>query len=124
MERDSFDVFKSNICHRVKDEGELAFIENILLSGEPQKLFEKRWYPESLYLVAMIDYLSRKNDIPLYGGYNKLRACKLEKIVYPSSIMMMYLLSKDKKILQDSYNNAIPEFKRFNIVENEVENVV
>ena len=124
MKRSSFDVFKSNVCHLVKGQGELAFIKNVLLSNEPQKLFEKQWYPECLYLVAMVDYLSRKNDIPLYGGYNKLRACKLEKIVYPSSIMMMYLLSKDEKILQDSYNNAIPEFKRFNIVESEVENVV
>lgn len=124
MERDSFDVFKSNICHLIKDKGELTFIENVILSDEPQKLFDKHWYPESLYLVAMVDYLSRKNDIPLYGGYNKLRACKLEKIVYPSSIMMMYLLSKNEKILQDSYHNAIPEFKRFNIVESDIENVV
>ena len=31
---------------------------------------------------------------------------------------------KDESVLNDAFDNAIPEFKRFNIVENEIRNVV
>ena len=34
---------------------------------------------------------------------------------------MLYSLSKDPSILEQYYNASIPEFKRFNIVENEIE---
>lgn len=124
MERSSFEVFKSNVCHLVKDEGELNFIKETLCSKQVDDLYNKQWYAECLYLVAMVDYLCRKNNIPLYGGFNKLRSCKLDTIIYPSSVVMLYSLSKDNAILEKYYNEAIPEFKRFNIVENEVENVV
>ena len=115
MERSSFEIFKSNICHLVKDKGELSFIRDMLCSDEVSKLYERKWYAECLYLLAMIDYLSRKNDIPLYNGYDKLRTGKLDKVLYPSG---------DESILIKSFDESIPEFKRFNIVENEIENVV
>lgn len=124
MERSSFEIFKSNICHLVKDKGELSFIRDMLCSDEVSKLYERRWYAECLYLLAMIDYLSRKNDIPLYNGYDKLRTGKLDKVLYPSGTMAMYSLSGDESILIKSFDESIPEFKRFNIVENEIENVV
>lgn len=124
MERSSFEIFKSNICHLVKDKGELSFIRDMLCSDEVSKLYERKWYAECLYLLAMIDYLSRKNDIPLYNGYDKLRTGKLDKVLYPSVIMAMYSLSGDESILIKSFDESIPEFKRFNIVENEIENVV
>lgn len=124
MERSSFEIFKSNICHLVKDKGELSFIRDMLSSDEISKLYERKWYAECLYLLAMIDYLSRKNDIPLYNGYDKLRTGKLDKVLYPAGIMAMYSLSGDESILIKSFDESIPEFKRFNIVENEIENVV
>lgn len=96
----------------------------MLCSDEISKLYERKWYAECLYLLAMIDYLSRKNDIPLYNGYDKLRTGKLDKVLYPSGIMAMYSLSGDESILIKSFDESIPEFKRFNIVENEIENVV
>lgn len=124
MERSSFEIFKSNICHLVKDKGELSFIRDMLCSDEISKLYERKWYAECLYLLTMIDYLSRKNDIPLYNGYDKLRTGKLDKVLYPAGIMAMYSLSGDESILIKSFDESIPEFKRFNIVENEIENVV
>lgn len=123
MDRISFENFKSNVCHRVKDIGVFSFIEETLTSDIVTELYNKQWYAECLYMLAMVDYLSRKNDIPLYREYNTLRTKKLEQVVYPASIVTMYLLSKDERILQKSFDESIPEFKRFNIVENEVENV-
>lgn len=120
--RSSFDIFKSNICHLVKSAGELNFIKEILCSDIPRKLYEKEWFPECLYLIAITDYLSRKNNIPIYTGYDSLRTCRLDEPLYPSSVYMLYLLTKDKSILDNSFNNSIPEFKRFNIIESEIEN--
>jgi hypothetical protein len=60
--RAEFETFKSAICHKVKDMGDMDFIIEILESEEIRRLFQKGWYPESLYLLAMADYLCREND--------------------------------------------------------------
>ena len=57
--RQNFDTFKSNVCHRVHDVGDLDFIIETLESDKIRKLYQRGWYPESLYLLAMVDYLSR-----------------------------------------------------------------
>jgi len=121
--RQSFETYKSNICHYVKDMGDINFIIETLESNKIRKLYEKQWYPECLYLLAMLDYLSRENDLPICNEYNDIRAARLEKPIYPSSIITMSVLSNSEQPKIDSYNAAIPEFKRFNIVENEVRNV-
>ena len=87
--RPSFEIFKSNICHRVKDMGDIPFVIDLLQSNQIRKLYEKKWYPEALYLLAMLDYLSRENHIPICKNYNDIRAAKLQQLVYPSSVVIM-----------------------------------
>lgn len=124
VKRCDFESFKSSICHRVKEQGDIDFIINTIESEDIRIYFDRKWYPESLYLLAMLDYLSRINDVPLCEEYDDLRRLKLEKPVYPSSILVMSAAMKDESVMKDSFDKAIPEFKRFNIVENEVRNVV
>ena len=124
VKRCSFENFKSYICHRVKEQGDIDFIVNTLESEDIRIYFDRKWYPESLYLLAMIDYLSRINDVPLCEEYDDIRKCKLEKPLYPAGIRVMSTVMKDESVLKESFDKAIPEFKRFNIVENEVRNVV
>ena len=47
------------------------FIET-LKTDEVRRLYERRWCREAMYLVAMIDYLSRTNDVPLCTNYNDM----------------------------------------------------
>ncbi len=75
--RSSFETFKSNICHRVKDMGDLDFIINTLESSIIVELFQKKWYPEALYMLGMVDYLSRENSLPICTNYNDIRSHKL-----------------------------------------------
>ena len=124
LKRSSFENFKSTICHRVKELGDIDFIAETLESQEIRTYYDRKWYPESLYLLAMLDYISRENDIPLCDEYDDLRRCKLEKPVYPASIRAVSAASKDKAVLHKAAMTAIPEFKRFNIIENEVRNVI
>ena len=122
--RPNFETFKSNIRHIIHDKGALDFIIDTLESREIRNLYEKSWFPESLYLLAMVDYLCAENNLPICTDYFDIRKFKLQEPVYPESILAMTLVSRDEKIKIDSYNHSIAEFKRFNIIESDVHNVL
>ena len=123
-DRCSFELYKSNVCHRVKLKGDIEFVIETLERNDIRKYYQKKWYPECFYLLAMLDYLSRVNNIPKCNDYNDLRCQKLEKTIYPSSIIAASGAMKNKNIKEQAFKESIPEFVRFNIVENEVRNVV
>ena len=121
--RCSFETFKSNTCHHVKDMGDIDFIIETLETDEVRKLYERRWCREAMYLLAMIDYLSRMNDVPLCTNYNDIRSQKLEKLYFSAGVEVAYAATGDERIKEKALANAIPELMRFNIVEGEVRNV-
>lgn len=124
IKRSSFENFKSTVCHRVKELGDINFIIDTLESQDIRTYYNRKWYPESLYLLAMLDYLSRENDVPLCDDYDDLRRCKLEKPVYPASVRALSAAAQNDTAIKQAVKTAIPEFMRFNIVENEVRNVI
>jgi len=124
IKRSSFENFKSTVCHRVKEKGDIDFIIEMLESQEIRIYFERKWYPECLYLLAMLDYLSRLNDVPICDDYDDIRKYRLEKTVFPTSLIAMSLGLNDEEILNNAINNSIPEFRKYNIIESEVRNVV
>lgn len=122
--RIDFELFKSGVCHRLKELGDIDFVIDLLEKDSIREYYEKKWYPESLYLLAMLDYVSRENDIPVCTKYDDLRILKLKRVLYPAGVLAMAKLSNSDEIKRRSISEAIPEFIRFNIVENEVRNVV
>ena len=104
--------------------GDIDFIIDTLESQEIQTYYDRKWYPESLYLLAMLYYISRENELPLCSEYDKLRQCRLEKPVYPASVLALSLAAKNDDAMKEAVNKAIPEFLRFNIIESEVRNIV
>ena len=124
MKRASFENFKSTVCHRLKELGDIGFIIDTLESREIRTFFEQKWYPECFYLLAMLDYISRENAVPLCDDYDDLRQLSLERPVFPSGVRAMSLASGDDAIMQEAVKTSIPEFRRFNIIENEVRRVV
>ena len=56
--RMDFELYKSAVCHQVKDMGDMPFIIKTLESNEIRELYQKKWYAECFYLLAMVDYLS------------------------------------------------------------------
>ena len=121
--RCSFETFKSNTCHHVKDMGDIDFIIETLEADEIRRLYERRWCREAMYLLAMVDYLSRINNLPLCTNYNDIRSQKLEKPCFAAGVEVAYAATGDEGIKERALANAIPEFMRFNIVESEVRNV-
>lgn len=121
--RSSFETFKSNTCHHVKDMGDIDFMIHVLESDEIRILYEKHWYPEALYLLAMLDYLSRVNEVPICTKYNDIRSRKLKNPIYPVGVLLASEVMNSEDIMKKAEEEAIPEFKRFNIIESEVRNV-
>ena len=121
--RSSFETFKSNICFYVKDMGDMEFIIHVLETDQIRELYKKKWYLESLYLLGMIDYLSKENGLPVCTNYNDIRKQKLAQPVYPSSVLVQAAVMQNEDIKEEARKKAIPEFMRFNIVESEVRNL-
>ena len=119
-----FDLFKSNVCHRLKELGDTEFMIDLLESGIIRQYYDKQWYPEALYLLAMLDYVSRVNEVALCTDYDDLRNKKLQETVFPSSIIAQALVTGDETIKSKAIEESIPEFRRFNIVEKDVPDVV
>lgn len=123
-ERISFELFKSSICHKVKEKGDESFIVEALSNNEIRKYYHLKWYKESFYLLAMLDYLSRENNIPICSDYDDLRKLKLSAPVYPSSVLAICEAMGSDEAKKEALRAAIPEFIRHNIVESEVRNVI
>ena len=124
MPRCSFELFKSNVCHQLKELGDREFIINALETNIVRTYYERQWYPECLYTLAMLDYVSRINNIPICTNYNDIRCMRLQETIYPASIAALAAMNQDRDIKAESQRRSIPEFMRFNIVECEVRNVV
>ena len=122
--RGDFEIYKSNICHALKELGDIEFLIRELTIDDITKYWEKKWYLESLYLLAMVDYVSRVNNIPLCNKYDTLRQAKLSEMVFSRGIHTTCLITKSDKPKKDAIKQAIPEFLRHNIVEADVRNVV
>lgn len=122
-ERPSFELFRSSICHMVKEQTDILFLIEVLQKDTVRKLADKKWYPEALYLLAMIDYLSRINSVPICNRYNDLRASKLQEPLFPQSLVLAAKITNDQSLLSKAVEEAIPEFSRFNIIESEVRDV-
>ena len=113
IKRSSFENFKSTVCHRVKELGDINFIIDTLESQDIRTYYNRKWYPESLYLLAMLDYLSRENDVPLCDDYDDLRQCKLENPVYPASIRALSAAAQNDAAIKEAAKTAIPEFQQW-----------
>jgi hypothetical protein len=122
--RPGFERYKSQVCHLIKSMGDLDFIIDTLENDRITWLRNKKWHAECLYLLGMVDYLSRENGLPLCDRYDDLRRAKLQKTIYPAGILAMCAAFGNDEAKQESLREAIPEFMRHNIVENEVRNVV
>ena len=84
----------NEVCHQVKDLGDIPFIIQLLQSNQIRELYEKKWYPEALYLLAMLDYISRENNVPICKNYNDLRSCRLQKMIFPSSVAILCIVKR------------------------------
>ena len=100
--RCSFELFKSNVCHWLKEEGDIDFLIQVLESDLIRKYYNRKWYLESFYLLGMLDYISRINDVPMCSEYDDLRQQRMQEIVYPVGVLLTARVLGD-----ESLNNPV-----------------
>lgn len=122
--RCSFELFKSNVCHWLKEEGDIDFLIQVLESDLIRKYYNRKWYLESFYLLGMLDYISRINDVPMCSEYDDLRQQRMQEIVYPVGVLLTARVLRDESIKEQALKEAIPEILKFNIVESDIRNVI
>lgn len=126
--RMEFELFKSEICHMLKELGDVEFVTKIVRERWIDQYWERKWYPESFYLLAMLDYLSLLYNVPKLENYNEQRKFKLEKIIYPRDVLFLEKVMPDKqykkRILEECKNNPCSaEFLKYSIVEGDIRDV-
>ena len=117
----SFNLFRSEQCHLVNRMGEIDYVIELLEKKKIDHYWKIDMKAEAFYLLAMLDYLSRRNDLPMCTEYEEIRHYKLAKTVFPADTdLSERLLGRD--IRKEAMERAIPEFLEYNIVECEVIN--
>ena len=120
--RYTFTWFRSEQCHLVHRKGEVQYLIDVLEHKEIDHYWHLCMYAEALYELAMVDYISRRNDIPRCKDYDELRSQKLDRKAYPIDIVIQDTLMHDSAAYQKAEEGAIPEFMRHNIIEGAIFN--
>ena len=94
----SYDTFQSEACHMYHFDGDFLFISKVMKANLITVLWNREKYAKALYILAMVDYVSWKNDVPLFSDYEQIRASKLKAPLFPAEVIML-----DK--IEESYNN-------------------
>ena len=115
----TFELFRGEQRHLVKRMGEIAYVIDLLENKRIDYYWKLDMKTEAFYLLAMLDYLSRRNDLPICEEYNEIRKYKLERPVYPADTELSEKLL-GKNTHKAALEKARPEFMEFNIVECEV----
>jgi len=122
-DRIAFQTYKNNVCHMVKSLGDFEFIKDVVRSNRIFSYLERGWNQEALYLLAMVDYLCRENNVPIYDGYENLRGLRFKEPIYANGVITLSILLNSDEPKKQSMEEAIPEFRRHNIIEAEVRDV-
>lgn len=118
-----YENIKSEICHELKRKGDIKFIYDVLKEQRIWKYYKEDDAFTTLYLLGMVDYLSRINNIRLCTDFEELREIKFDEPIWPLGVVILDQASNGK-IKQEALDKAIPEFMRHNIVECEVRDAV
>ena len=80
-EKEDFQTYRNNLHHRIRQD-ELTFLLETVDGDEVTVYLRHEDYLKAMYLVATVDYLSKKNGIPLCDKYNSVRKMKLPELQY------------------------------------------
>ena len=117
-----FRYFRNNLLSDLKREGEIEFANKIIKDKEIDFYYKNHAKEYAYYLLALLDYLYNKNNIPIYQKrYNELRKQKLDRPFFVGSNLISFDTLEDA---EDKLGiTIIPEFGKYNIIEEDIYNV-
>ena len=111
--KEDFQTFRNNLHHDIK-RNDLQTVLGIIEREDVEYYRMHQDYVKMLYLVATIDYISKKHSIPLSNKYDEIRQMKLEEPFFVGDAML----------LGNRKENAIAEFTKYNIIEGDLYDAV
>lgn len=117
-----FENFKSNVRHSVKNYGDIPFLEMMESSEVIEDALEFGYYKEGLYLLAMVEYLCKENNIRLPQKYKRFSNLCLSEKIYPAGVMLLAMTS-DPTAKERWDKQGLATFSKYNIVEGDIRDV-
>ena len=122
VEFEDFRYFRNNTLHELKREGNTLFVEKVIKDKRIDYYYKHDGIEYALYLLALLDYLCRIDNKSIYERrYNTLRKEKLKNTFYIGSDLIHFESIEDAE--KELGIKVIPEFKKYNIIEENVFNV-
>ena len=118
-----FRYFRNNVLNDLKNEKDpIAFIDKIISKKEIDYYYKNNGLAYALYLVALLDYLCRVSNIPIYDKrYNELRSKTLNEPFFVGSNLIKFDSMEEAE--RELGIKVIPEFRKHNIIEEDIFNV-
>ena len=123
MSYSDYTNYTSEICHMLKRMGDFSFVQNILDFVDIDLLLQSNRKKHALYTVAIIDYISKENNIPIKAELSKYRNLKMETLSFTKGIETYTKIVKKNDMKEKALTAAIDEFLIYNIVESSVRDV-
>ena len=111
--KEDFQTFRNNLHHDIK-RNDLQTVLGIIEHEDVEYYRLHGDYIKMMYLVATVDYISKKYEIPLCNKYDEIRNMKLEEPFFVG----------DSAFLNKEMDSGIEEFARYNIVEGDLYDAV
>lgn len=105
-----FEAYKSNVCRLLHHLGDIGFIRAILADDTITQFARNNYGAWALYLLAMLDYISRENGVPVCTKYEYLRGQKLERLHIPDRIRINLELFGNQELFERTYKTPYRNF--------------
>ena len=115
LEGETFQIFRDNLHNQKKQLGDKRFLLKHLERNTINVLWDEEKQEKSLYLLAMVDLLCKRNNYPIIKEYEDKRKYKLKKPLFVGDSK----LDKEKAKQQ-----ALPEFSVYNIYEGTIDDAI
>ena len=121
---ENFDIFRSNMCHFLHNLEDKQFVRTILKERIIDQYYDSNQIAWALYVLAMLDYVCKENNLPICTNYNTLRLMKMKNMIAPTSIRLSQIMFEDDTVYKKLLESAITEFLKYNILESDIRIVV
>lgn len=108
------------MCHKLKRNGDIEMLRFIRKNNYIDLFWKLKWYPESLYLLALFDLLSKKNNVNLCEDYDWYRKQKMKELIVPVDVLLDEKMNPQSNYRETLIKNANREFLKYNILEGDV----
>lgn len=118
-----FRYFRNNVLNDLKREGNEAFVNKVIKEKTIDYYHKNNGNVYALYLLALIDYLCRIDNRDVYQDrYNAIRKETLDNPFFVGSDLVYFNTIEEAE--EQLKIKVIPEFSKYNIIEDNVFNIM